>query len=152
MSPDPSGAEPDPRVLEVRAWILRAEEDLRAGRHDLTASPPLLRDIAFHCQQCVEKSIKAFLVSREQPFRKTHNLTELGGAVARLEPALESLMRDASLMTEFAWIFRYPGDAPSIDRAEAERALELAARVLASMTEHLPPGWRGPQSPETMQA
>ena len=43
---------PDVRTLEVRGWLLRASEDLRAGRHDLTAVPPLLNDVAFHAQQC----------------------------------------------------------------------------------------------------
>lgn len=78
----------DLRVLEVRGWLLRASEDLRAGRHDLTAQPPLVNEVAFHSQQCAEKSMKAFLAYREHAFRKTHNLTELGGAVARIEPSL----------------------------------------------------------------
>jgi len=42
--------------LEVRGWLLRASEDLRAGRHDLTAVPPLVNDVAFHAQQCAEKA------------------------------------------------------------------------------------------------
>ena len=130
--------QPDVRSLEVRGWLLRASEDLRAGRHDLTAAPPLLNDVAFHAQQCAEKSMKALLVHREQPFRKTHNLTELGGSVARLEPALTDLMRAASLMTEFAWRFRYPGDSASIHHADAVRAIDLASEVLAAIIAVLP--------------
>ena len=130
--------EPDLRTLEVRGWLLRAREDLRAGKHDLTAAPPLLRDIAFHSQQCVEKATTAYLVFREQPFRKTHNLTELGGAVAKLLPSHADLLREASLMTDFAWRFRYPGDAPSIDRGEALAALVLAERVLLAIEGELP--------------
>jgi HEPN domain-containing protein len=129
---------PDVRTLEVRGWLLRAGEDLRAGRHDLTAVPPLLNDVAFHAQQCAEKSMKAFLVHREHPFRKTHNLTELGGAVARLEPSMSDLMRSASLMTEFAWRFRYPGDVASVTHDDAIRAIELAAKVLAAVADALP--------------
>jgi HEPN domain-containing protein len=121
---------------------LRAGEDLRAGRHDLTASPPLLNDVAFHAQQCSEKAMKALLVHREQAFRKTHNLTELGGAVARLEPALAELMRSASLMTEFAWRFRYPGDLATVSHADAVQALEIAERVLAAVFESLPSNYR----------
>ena len=136
------GESPDLTTLEVRGWLLRAREDLRAGKHDLTASPPLLNDIAFHSQQCVEKAMKAFLVARRQPFRKTHNLTELGGAVATLQPEIADLMREASLMTEFAWRFRYPGDAPSIDRADAVAALVLAERVLSELTLRVPPDCR----------
>jgi HEPN domain-containing protein len=134
--------EPDVRTLEVRGWLLRAGEDLRAGRHDLTASPPLLNDVAFHAQQCSEKAMKALLVHREQAFRKTHNLTELGGAVARLEPALAELMRSASLMTEFAWRFRYPGDLATVSHADAVQALEIAERVLAAVFESLPSNCR----------
>lgn len=132
--------EPDVRTLEVRGWLLRASEDLRAGKHDLTARPPLCNDVAFHAQQCAEKAMKAFLVYHERPFRKTHNLTELGGAVARIEPALAELMREASLMTEFAWRFRYPGDSASVSERDALQSIELAERVLAEVRGRLPEG------------
>lgn len=133
---------PDVRTLEVRGWLLRASEDLRAGRHDLTAAPPLLNDVAFHAQQCAEKSMKALLAHREQPFRKTHNLTELGGAVARLEPSLADLMRTASLMTEFAWRFRYPGDQVTVAHLDALQAIETAARVHEAIIAALPANCR----------
>ncbi len=133
---------PEFRTLEVRGWLLRASEDLRAGRHDLTASPPLLNDVAFHSQQCAEKAMKAYLVHREQPFRKTHNLTELGGAVARLEPSLAELMRSASLMTEFAWRFRYPGELATVSQEDAMRALDTAESVLVAVVSVLPAAGR----------
>lgn len=129
---------PDLRTLEVRGWVLRAREDLRAGRHDLTAVPPLLNDVVFHAQQCSEKMMKALLTQRERPFRKTHNLTELGGAVARLEPPLAELMRSASLMTEFAWRFRYPGDSESVSHRDAIEAIETAQRVFDAVLAALP--------------
>jgi HEPN domain-containing protein len=133
---------PEFRTLEVRGWLLRASEDLRAGRHDLTASPPLLNDVAFHAQQCAEKAMKAYLVHREQPFRKTHNLTELGGAVARLETSLADLMRSASLMTEFAWRFRYPGELATVSQEDAMRALDTAESVLVAVVSVLPAACR----------
>jgi HEPN domain-containing protein len=133
-----AGETPDVRTLEVRGWLLRATEDLRAGRHDLTASPPLLNDVVFHAQQCAEKSMKAYLVHREQAFRKTHNLTELGGAVAKLDATLADLMKRASLMTEFAWRFRYPGEPTSVSRPDAEQAIDLAGEVLDAIMLQLP--------------
>jgi uncharacterized protein (DUF2342 family) len=45
MSPDPA------RVADVRAWLAKAAEDLRAAAHDLRAAPPLVGDAAFHSQQ-----------------------------------------------------------------------------------------------------
>jgi len=50
--------------------------------------------------------MKALLSYREIPFRKTHNLTELGGSVAHIEHSLAELMRKALMITEFAWRFR----------------------------------------------
>ena len=129
---------PDVRTLEVRGWLLRTSEDLRAGRHDLTAIPPLLNDVAFHAQQCAEKSMKALLVHRQRPFRKTHNLTELGHAVVTLEPSLTELMKRASLMTEFAWRFRYPGEQASASWDDATDALDTAAAVLDAIMNVLP--------------
>ena len=86
--------------------------------------------------------MKAYLVHREHAFRKTHNLTELGGAVARLQPSLSDLMKTASLMTEFAWRFRYPGDLASISHDDAARAIEIAARVLTDVSNAVPANCR----------
>lgn len=42
-------------VAETKAWFARVAEDLRAADHEFTATPPLLEDIVFHCQQAAEK-------------------------------------------------------------------------------------------------
>src|SRR5947207_2401898 len=39
---------------EVRAWLVKAVNDLRAAEIGLGAVPPLLEDALFHCQQAVE--------------------------------------------------------------------------------------------------
>jgi HEPN domain-containing protein len=65
-------------VVETRGWLAKAHKDLGAALHELTADPPFLEDIVFHAQQAAEKSMKAFLSWRGRPFRKTHNLVELG--------------------------------------------------------------------------
>ena len=57
----------DPAIVEdVRAWLAKAAADLRAGEVDLAASPPLLEDVLFHCQQAAEKALKAFLAWRDE--------------------------------------------------------------------------------------
>ena len=60
----------DARANDVAAWLSRAQLDLRAAEVDLAASPPLLADAAFHCQQAVEKALKALLTHHDQLFRK----------------------------------------------------------------------------------
>jgi HEPN domain-containing protein len=50
MQPDPA------RIDETRGWLQKAAKDLRAASHDLEAVPPLVDDVAFHCQQAVENA------------------------------------------------------------------------------------------------
>ncbi len=66
------------KAAETRAWLSKADLDLRAAEHERTVTPPLTGDMVFHAQQLVKKSLKAFLSWHDQPFRKTHSLVELG--------------------------------------------------------------------------
>jgi len=50
---------PDARTIEALAWLSKADQDLGAARMLLDGYP----DVSlFHCQQAVEKALKAFLV------------------------------------------------------------------------------------------
>lgn len=77
------------RVANTRAWFLKAIKDLRATNVDLIATPPLLEDATFHCQQAVEKALKGFLTWHDHPFRKTHDLAEVGNQCVEIDPTLE---------------------------------------------------------------
>ena len=93
-------------VEEVRSWLGKARADLRAAEVDIGASPPLIGDALFHCQQAVEKPLKAFLAAHEVPFRKTHDLDELAIACGRIDPGLDREADAARELTAFAWEFR----------------------------------------------
>lgn len=122
----------DPALIaEVRAWLSKARKDLAAAEYELRAEPPFSDDIVFHAQQAVEKALKAFLSWHKVPFRKTHNLVELGVACSRLDSSLEPLLRRAAPLTEYAWRFRYPGDPEEPSAEEAAAALATAREVLA---------------------
>jgi HEPN domain-containing protein len=131
--------QPDPRqVAETKAWLDKAVLDLRAAKHERTASPPLTGDMVFHAQQLVEKTLKAFLSWHDQPFRKTHSLVELGRQCAVIQPDLEALLREAAPLTEYAWKFRYPGEAEEPALEEADAALAMASRVFRTILAFLP--------------
>jgi len=69
----------DARLQDVRAWLAKAELDLRAAAHETSApAKELWGDVMFHSRQAAEKAMKAFLAWHDVPFRKTHNLEELG--------------------------------------------------------------------------
>ncbi len=126
------------RVADTRAWLLKATNDLRAAETDLAATPPLLEDVLFHCQQAAEKAMKALLTWHDRPFRKTHDLGEIGGQCVEVEAELETVLRRAAPLTEYAWKFRYPGEPDEPSREEAEEALALARQVYVIVIARLP--------------
>lgn len=125
-------------VAETRAWFVKAKTDIDAGSLDLTGEPHLAADAAFHAQQAVEKVLKGFLVWNEKPFRKTHNLVELGETCAGIDPSLGPLLQRAAPLTEYVWRYRYPGDEEAPSREEAGEALDLAREVLGAVLSRVP--------------
>lgn len=125
-------------VAETRGWLVRASSDARAAEHELRATPPLLDDIVFHCQQVAEKSLKGFLTWHDRPFRKTHSIEELGEQCLQLDPTLKGLIDRAVPLTEYAWKFRYPGEPEEPSQQEAEEALGTARQVYAAIVARLP--------------
>ena len=126
------------KVADARAWLEKAHMDLRSARVDLAATPPIVGDALFHCQQAVEKAIKTLLTWHDRPFRKTHDLADLGTQLSVLEPTMEGLLKRAAPLTEYAWKFRYPGDFSEPPREEAEAAVELAQLVIEEARERIP--------------
>ena len=89
-------------AAEAKAWFKKAANDLRGAEIDLAADPPLIEDALFHCQQAVEKAMKGFLTSHQRPFRKTHDLDELGRACEEINIGLKEKLVEARDLTVFA--------------------------------------------------
>jgi|SRR5271157_474361 len=131
------------RLQDVRAWLSKAELDLKAAAHEMSApAEGLWGDVMFHSQQAAEKALKAFLSWHDVPFRKTHNLEELGQQCVVLDSTLGPVADQAAPLSEYAWKFRYPGENDEPDRAESEEALAAARKVYDAVLTRLPSGAR----------
>jgi HEPN domain-containing protein len=124
MQPDPQ------RLADTASWLRKASNDLRYAGIDLVAEPAAPEDAVFHCQQAVEKALKAFLVWSDVPFPKTHDLGRLGHQAAQLDPSLEQLVDRIVDLSKYAWTFRYPGDPIEPSSAEAQEVLGRARAVV----------------------
>ena len=112
---------------ESKEWLQKAEDDLKVA-------PLLLGDVdahydavSFHAQQCAEKYLKARLNEAGTAFPKTHSLGALLDLLLPIEPSWNSMRAELDLLSTRAVETRYPGYFA--DRADAEEALESAARV-----------------------
>jgi HEPN domain-containing protein len=126
----------DIRAKETREWLAKAAEDLASAR-TLIASGHFANAL-FFCQQAAEKSLKAFLTWHERPFRRTHDLEELGAVAGAIDGTLAAVVEEADVLTDYAWRLRYPGTpyTPGLD--EAEGMFDVARRVLAEIQSRLP--------------
>ena len=99
------------KVAEAREWLQRARADLESAAVLIKSQPAHPDTALFHCQQAAEKAWKGFLFWHDVPFRKTHDLRELGGACAPVDGSLVDLALRTEDLTAFAWVFRYPGES-----------------------------------------
>lgn len=126
------------KVLQVvREWVMKAENDLKAAAYLLTLGSDCPTDaVGFHAEQCVEKYLKAFLVSAGIEFPKSHNIRVL---VAILPPEGRPSLddEDQAVLTDYATGARYPGWG-EIPLAQARHAVAVARRVRMQMRRTLP--------------
>lgn len=110
----------------VRQWIEKAELDYQAAAQLLDAGDRLRQIVAFHCQQAVEKYLKAFLVRHQVEFPKTHNLRELLDLASTVAPDMARSLDRCVTLTPYGVDIRYPGDLPDVLPGQDTEALELA--------------------------
>ena len=72
------------------------------------------------------------------PFRKTHNLEEIGQQCLLLDGSLQEVVDKAVPLTKYAWTYRYPGEPDEPSRQEGEEALAVARDVYAAILARLP--------------
>lgn len=109
---------------ELDEWIEKAEGDYYSALREYRARKHVNNDSAcFHAQQCVEKYLKAVLVSHSISFGKTHDLLPLLTACLPAQPLWESWGDDVEWLTQYSVLFRYPGETAT--RGDARKAIRI---------------------------
>ena len=111
----------------TRAWVKKAEDDLRAATVLLAGAQPLHDQVCFHCQQLAEKYLKALLEEAALPIPKTHDCSVLLTLLPTPYRSLQRCARGLNLVTRYAVAPRYPGT--SATRRQAESAIRWATKV-----------------------
>ncbi|RJP56061.1 MAG: HEPN domain-containing protein [Deltaproteobacteria bacterium] len=124
----------------VNKWINKAEKDLLTAERELSFEDPITDIICFHCQQTVEKYLKAFLVYHQIYFTKTHRIMDLLELCATEDSSFKDELEDADNLTDYAVEIRYPDVwlEPGIE--DAKEALEIAKKVKGFVLNKIKPG------------
>jgi HEPN domain-containing protein len=121
----------DPKTEEIRLWLLKSRQDLAVAELLIEQQRDYLGIAVYHCQQSVEKGLKAYLTHQDVLFKKTHDLTVLVRLCMEFDERFEALLDAAEVLTPYATQFRYPSDQVEPDKIEAENALTLSSQALA---------------------
>jgi HEPN domain-containing protein len=118
---------------QVEDWILLADKDLYAAEILLKEQYPLTNIVAFHCQQAIEKYLKAFIIEKDAPLIKTHDLIKLNGMLNEIKN-IGIDEKKLIVINEVYVESRYPGDIglmpdgmPTFE--EAKEFIEYAKEV-----------------------
>lgn len=112
-------------------WVSKAEGDFAILERECRARKnPSYDGACFHAQQYAEKYLKARLCEAGISFSKIHDLVALLQQVLDLEPAWETFREDLAFLSDFAVMFRYPGESADRESAlDARRRCRLVRRA-----------------------
>jgi len=119
----------------VKKWLTIARGDLKMAYLSVTHDKNLTEQTCFHAQQCVEKSLKAFLVFKNVNFPKTHSIEYLYSNCKELDKDFENL-RTGNLSL-YAIESSSPKDFTNPSYEEATESYDIAKEVLFFMVKKL---------------
>ena len=91
-------------------WVLKAEDDYRSAEILLyEIETPVIDTACFHCQQCAEKYLKAYLTEHEIDFPRHHDLIRLLGLCLGLDKSFETIRDHLRRLELYGVVIRYPG-------------------------------------------
>jgi HEPN domain-containing protein len=112
----------------TKEWLSKADADWRVAKREFKVDyRPSYDVVCFHCQQCAEKHLKAYLQEHSIAFPYTHNLRKLLDLCITLDGLFVVLQTDTAMLADYAVDVRYPGDAA--DKTEAHDAIEAMNRI-----------------------
>jgi HEPN domain-containing protein len=114
----------------IRKWLEVADHDIEASEIIIQAKPLILDIACFHCQQAVEKYLKAFLVYKKIHFEKTHNLSLLKKQCAKEDKDFTGIV--LKRLNDYAVRNRYPDDhiMPSLKQTKDYYKIALEVKQL----------------------
>lgn len=116
---------------EVKNWLIKANNDYRTAKKlmEFPDEEIITDTLCFHCQQFIEKALKAFLVYKNVDFEKIHSLEYLIKLCTDKDNSFDWLYEVAKKLSDYAVEVRYPDEfyIPTVN--EAKECLEIATRV-----------------------
>jgi len=116
-------------------WLQFARNDLKTAHALLVVDEGLLSSVFYHIQQGVEKALKGYLLFRQIPARKTHDLVKLAESCVEYDIDFSSILNDAKDINPYSTVTRYPDDYYTLPSLDTARALLFKAENIYKFVE-----------------
>ena len=100
-------------------WVDKAEADYKSAvALHRRRKEPLSDVVCYHCQQCVEKYLKAYLIAQGMTPPRIHDLEVLLNLCAIHDATLTGRLPLVQILNPYAVLIRYPGMTATVDEAK----------------------------------
>ncbi len=114
---------------EIKQWIIKGDHDLGTAKITYLHIPEYLDTVTFHCQQAVEKYLKAYLIFQSTTFRFSHDLVYLLDLINQNDSDFEEYYDSVSELQGYAVEIRYPNETIYLSNEKVEKAISIAKIV-----------------------
>ncbi|MGL4664301.1 HEPN domain-containing protein [Clostridium butyricum] len=116
-------------TLRYRDWIDKSERDIKSAKilkeHDCGNDV-----VAFHCQQAIEKILKAYLIIKGDGVVSGHSLLYLCKLAQGHEGNFKKYIKDCGFVNQYYIETIYPADSPLIvSDYEADECINIAEEI-----------------------
>lgn len=116
-------------TLRYADWIDKSERDIKSAKilkeHDCGNDV-----VAFHCQQAIEKILKAYLIVKGEGIVSGHSLLYLCKLAQGHDANYKKYLKDCGFANQYYIETRYPADSPLIvSDYEAEECIKIAEEI-----------------------
>jgi len=119
----------------VESWLDKAEHDLMSAQRLIEIEPVILDNACFHCQQAMEKCLKAYLIYNGFDVQKTHDIIDLLVDCAKYDSIFAAI--DPLDINAYAVRGRYPDTNLMPTKEEAEGYYQLALQIKSLVSERI---------------
>ncbi|GMO21266.1 MAG: HEPN domain-containing protein [Spirochaetaceae bacterium] len=118
-----------PEIDLIKEWLRYANNDLISARHLFEDLYPKQTEIAaYHCQQCAEKALKAFLFFNDIEPPRIHNLIKLCELCKNIDAEFSIIKDDCDYLNPLSAEVRYPNELTP-DESMVKSAIARAQKI-----------------------
>ncbi|RYE38011.1 MAG: HEPN domain-containing protein [Sphingobacteriales bacterium] len=119
----------------IEGWLHKADNDVASAKRLIEIEPAILDNACFHCQQAIEKFIKAYLIFNGIDIQRTHNIIFLLSEAAKFDSVFGDI--ETHDINTYAVQGRYPDMSVIPELEEAKTYYELALEIKELVTSRI---------------